>query len=233
MKRLTQTTMATLAAAVLLAGCGQGAISPAIPTAQTGAMQAEATKTLTKAFAHIHLAAFTKLDANSDKSIDEYEAGPSIDLKDFQKADKNRNGKLTKTEFMNYATGGSLFGFVRQDKNDFMKDTRDALAKAFGKLDSNRDRLLTKEEMTSKALKKLGIYLEIPGLHVKVTINEFDSELFAQNDRTGDKALSQAEFEDFCMDEFIYGINPNYSTEPAAPPAPPAEEPVAPPAEEV
>jgi len=230
MKRLTHNLMATMAAAVLLAGCGQGALTPAMPSALSGGVQAEATKTLTKAFAHIHLAAFTKLDANSDKSIDEYEAGPSIDLKDFQKADKNRNGKLTKTEFMNYATGGSLFGFIRQDKNDFMKDTRNALAKAFSKLDSNRDRLLEKEEMNNKALKKLGIYLEIPGLHIKVTINEFDAELFGYNDRTGDKALSQAEFEDYCMDEFIYGINPNYSTEPAQP-TPPAEEPVAPPAE--
>jgi Ca2+-binding EF-hand superfamily protein len=199
------------------------------PTAS--GFDASATKTLVAAFKHIHNAAFTKFDANGDKAIDEYEAGPGIDLKDFQKADKNRNGKLTKTEFLAYADGDSFFGFFHQDKNKFMSATRDALYKAFQKLDSNRDRLLSTEEMNNKALKKLGIYLEIPGLHLKVTIDELDKELYTQNDRTGDKSLSQAEFEDYCMDEFIYRINPNFDPNPAPAPTP-SEEPAPAPADD-
>lgn len=224
-KHLTQSLMATVAAAVLLSGCGQSANMAGLASPTAAGFDASATKTLVAAFKHIHNAAFTKFDANGDKAIDEYEWGP-IDLRDFTRADKNRNGKLTKTEFMNYADGG---GFFRQDKNRFMKDTRDALNKAFNKLDSNRDRMLEKEELNNKALKKLGIYLAMPGLGLKVTIDEFDGELFTSSDKTGDKLLSQAEFEDYCMDEFIWRINPNYNPNPT-PPAPPAEDP-APPAD--
>lgn len=224
-KHLTQTLMASLAAAALLSGCGQSANMAGLASSNVAGFNAEATRTLKKAFNHIHQAAFAKFDANADKSIDEYEWGP-IDLKDFTKADKNRNGKLTKTEFMNYADG---VGFFRQDKDAFMKDTRNALGKAFTKLDANRDRMLQKEELNTKALKKLGIYLAMPGLGLKVTIDEFDAELFTASDKTGDKLLSQAEFEDYCMDEFIFRINPDYNPNPAPPappePAPPAEEP--------
>lgn len=224
-KHLTQTLMASLTAAVLLSGCGQSANVAGLASTNAAGFNAEATKTLKKAFNHIHQAAFSKFDSNADKSIDEYEWGP-IDLKDFSKADKNRNGKLTKTEFMNYADGT---GFFRQDKDDFMKATRTALGKAFSKLDANRDRMLQKEEMNSKALKKLGMYLALPGLNLKVVIDEFDGELYTSSDRTGDKLLSQAEFEDYCMDEFIYRINPDYQQNPTPPappePAPPAEEP--------
>jgi hypothetical protein len=220
MKALNHTLLAALSAAVLLSGCGQTPMSTALPAANSAGIEAEATKTLLKSFYHIHMAAYTKFDANGDKTIDEYEAGPGIDLKDFARADKNHNGKLTKSEFMAYADGDGLFGFFHQDKNKFMNQTRDALYKAFGKLDSNRDRLLQTDEMNAKAMKKLGIYLEIPGLHLKVVIDELDKELFSSNDRTGDKALSQAEFEDYCMDEFISRINPNYDPNPQPTPAP-------------
>ena len=90
---------------------------------------------------------------------------------------------------------------------------------------ANRDSLLhdAYAEATSvreKAMKKLGLYLEIPGLHLKVVSDELDKDLYDANDRTGDKALSQAEFEDYCMDDFISRINPNYDPNPAPAPAP-------------
>lgn len=229
-KPVSHILVTTLAAAFLLGGCGKAPMTSALPAANSAGIEAEATKTLLKSFYQIHMAAFTKFDANGDKAIDEYEAGPGIDLKDFGRADRNHNGKLTKTEFMAYADGGGLFGFFHQDKNKFMAQTRDALYKAFQKLDSNRDRLLEVDELNTKALKKLGIYLEIPGLHLKVVIDEQDKDLFSANDRTGDKMLSQAEFEDYCMDEFVYRINPNYDPNPAPSPdpapsdAPPADD---------
>ena len=201
-KQMTQSMIATVAAAVLLAGCGQGANVAGLANASSAGVNASATKTLLASFKHIYNAAFAKFDANGDKAIDEYEWGP-IDLRDFTRADKNRNGKLTRAEFMAYADGG---GFFRQDKNKFMKDTRDALNKAFNKLDANRDRMLSKEEMNNKALKKLGIYLAIPGLNMKVVIDEFDAELFASSDKTGDKLLSQAEFEDMYLEMVIASL---------------------------
>lgn len=219
-----------MAAAVLMSGCGMQQNSPALPAVGAAPMGALATRTLLDSFKHVHMAVFTKMDANADKVIDEYEASPGMELRDFGKADANRNGKLTVKEFMAYATDGGLFGFMRQDKNKFMRDTRNVLARDFARLDLNRDRLLQAEELDAKAWGKLKLTLSIDGLHTRVTIADIDSELFEASDRTKDGALGQAEFEDYVMNAFIGMINPNYNTG-GEPPAPPAEDP-APPADE-
>lgn len=212
--------IATAALAALLAGCGKGVAPTAMPGSPTlpAAIEANATRTLLTSFKHIHLAVFTKLDANTDNQVDEYEAGAAMDLKDFARADKNRNGKLTKSEFMNYATEGSVFGFMRQDKAGFMKQTREVLWRAFQRLDADKNRLLSEKELGEKALGKVGVNLRIDGLHAKVAIAELDDAVFASSDKTGDGSLSQAEFEDYCMSAFIKGLNPAYN--PGGAPAP-------------
>lgn len=217
---MSKRLIATAAIAVLLAGCGKSATAPALPgiPALPPAVEAQATRTLLTSFKHIHLALFTKLDANTDNQIDEYEAGASMDLKDFGRADKNGNGKLTKTEFMNFATGGALFGFMRQDKAGFMKQTRDVLWRAFQRLDGDKNRMLKPQELGEKALQKVGINLRIDGLHAKVAIAELDDAIFEASDKTADGSLTQAEFEDYCMTAFIKGLNPAY--QPGGQPAP-------------
>lgn len=217
---MSKRLIATAAIALLLTGCGKSAVAPtfAAPQALSPAMEALATRTLLTSFKHIHLAVFTKLDVNTDNSVDEYEAGSAMDLKDFGRADKNKNGKLTKSEFMAYATGGKVFGFMRQDKADFMKQTRDVLWRAFQRLDSDKNRLLSAKELGEKALQKVGIGLRIDGLHAKVAIAEIDDAIFESSDKTADGVLSQAEFEDYCMSAFIKGLNPSY--QPGGQPAP-------------
>lgn len=214
----------TAAAAMLLTGCGSKGFSAALPAAPQSTFNAAATRTLLDSYRHIHLAVFAKMDANSDANIDEYEAGPDLDLRDFGKADKNRNGRLSKKEFMDYATDGGAFGFMRQNKNSFMKQARSALMKSFARLDKDKNLLLEKEEMSNEALKKLGVNLTIDGLRVRAEVKEFDSDIFEASDKTKDGMLSQAEWEDYCMNAFLGQINPNYNPG-GAPPAPPAEDP--------
>lgn len=218
--RLSQALMATLTTAVLLTGCGTVG-APTLPMApQAGSVDALATTTLLNSFKHIHMAAFTKMDVNKDNQIDEYEAGGGMDLKAFTAADKSKNHKLSKKEFMDFAMGGALFGFMKQDKNAYMKQARAALADAFTKLDRDKDRLLEKSEMSNKTLAKVGVRLTIDALHVRVVLNEFDADAFTSADKTGDGKLGQAEFEDYCTTGFITGINPSYDPNPAPAPAP-------------
>src|SRR5688572_27279317 len=77
----------------ILAGCGAQPTATGM-VASHAAVEAEATKTLTKAFKRIHQGVFANLDKDSNKSIDEYEAGPNLSMADFKKADKNGNHKL-------------------------------------------------------------------------------------------------------------------------------------------
>ncbi|MEB3197184.1 MAG: hypothetical protein VKP62_08270 [Candidatus Sericytochromatia bacterium] len=211
-----------LAALVLtLAACGATPLkAPLSPQSLAGTFEAEATKTLLAGFKHIHMAAYARIDANANGEIDEYEAGSSIDLKDFTRADRNRNGRLSKREFMDYATGGSVFGFLRQDRVAFMKQTRDVLWRAFQRLDGDRDRQLKPAELNEKALQKVGIHLRIDGLRLRVALNELDDATFEASDKTGGGTLSQAEFEDYCITSFVKAINPNYQMGPIPAPAP-------------
>jgi hypothetical protein len=203
--------LATAVASLLLVGCGKsGPVAPTVLQPQA-TLDAQATATLLKGFRDIHYAVFTKLDANGDGRLDEYEASAAINLNDFQKADHNHDHKISKTEFMNFATDGGLFGFVHQSRTSFLNQARKALANAFGKLDKNRDRLLQQSELTEAALKKVDVNLSIDALHVNVHIQELDDASFDSADHTQDGALTQAEWEDYCVDHFIKLINPKYT----------------------
>src|ERR1035437_6721243 len=110
-----------ICAASLVTACSH--VAPVIvtaPTLVTSQLDAQSTSTLTRGFRDIYMALFTKLDANEDAYLDEYEASTAIDIKDFAKADKDGDGKLSKNEFMAYADGGGLFGFLHQNANSFM-----------------------------------------------------------------------------------------------------------------
>lgn len=219
-KQVTHALAATAVAALLLSGCGTS-LNRAVPTGATaGAIGASATKTLEDGFKQIHMAIFTKLDRSGDGQIDEYEAAPDFSLRDFEKADTSGNHKVSKREFMDYAIGDGLFGFMRQDKTKFMRQAREALAGAFKKMDKDRDNLLAKEEMKNDVLKKMGINLTIDGLHAKAVITEFDADLFEAADRTKDGKLGQAEFEDWAILNFLHLINPAYNPNPAPAPVP-------------
>lgn len=227
--RAAKLGLVALTLAALVAGCGRGGQLPVgAALAPNAAAEALATRSLLTGYKHLFMAVFTKLDANTDKFLDEYEASQHIDLRDFQKADRNKNGRLTRKEFMDYAAGGKLFGFMKQDKSSFMKAARAAMLKAFNSYDTNKDRLLDMKELSEKAMTKNPVFLTIDALHVKVKILEVMDPAFEAADKTTDSKLSIAEFEDFCMNSFVKLINPNYSMSPTPPAAPPNEDPAAP-----
>lgn len=224
---ISRTGMAVVAGTLtvgMLAGCGATGMAPGV-TRSSAAVEAEATKTLTKAFKEIHKAVFGKLDADSNKSIDEYEAGPNLTLGDFKKADKNRNHKVTYSEFYNYART-SLF-FFKESPEQFASRFRRDLGTVFKRLDSNKDGLLVKNEVSAADLKKLRLTFEYPRLNIRVNIKKFSPEAFGAADKTTDTKLSPAEFEDLYIAMVVeaLGGTPGGSGGGGEPPAPPADAP--------
>ena len=223
--RLTYALTAVAVAAVL-AGCGA---APNLASAQARAAaqaEAQATKTLKDGFKHVYAAAFTKLDANTDSAIDEYEAGPFIDLRDFARADDNKNGKLTNKEFQAWANRGWIFGLFAQDADGFFKSQRRSMLKSFAKLDADKNMLLSPAELNDGALSGAKLTLSLNGLKTSVTLAATTEETFAAADKTKDGSLSQGEFEDFVLNGWVGLINPKYQPQPEPPaPAPaPGEE---------
>lgn len=213
-------------AAALMTGCGAQAVPGAADARVAAAAEAQATKTLKDGFKHVYGAAFQKLDANADHAIDEYEAGPFIDLRDMVKADSNKNGKLTEKEFTEFATRGGLFGLFHQNPDSFFKSHRRSMLKAFDKLDANKNHLLSPAELGDAAVTATKLSLTLPGLKTTVALTTFSEEAFKANDKTGDGNLGQAEFEDYALNSFTAAINPKYVPSQPAPPAPPAPAPV-------
>jgi hypothetical protein len=181
----------------------------------------------------VHDAIFARIDKDANKAIDEYEAGPNMSMDDFRKADRNRNGKLTFTEFKAYALT-NLF-FFRDTPASFASRLRAGLGRAFNRLDvSPRDGLLVKNETSNRDMARLGLTFEYPKLGVTVRLSKVSAETFGAADKTGDGKLGQAEFEDLYMEmvvEALGGTPGGGGATPPAPPAPPApEDPAAPPA---
>ena len=218
------TLLAASAAVAMLAGCGQTAVNGAQVRAAAAA-EAQATKTLKDGFKHVYGAAFSKCDANGDGNIDEYEAGPFIDLRDFARADENKNGKLTNKEFMGWANRGWIFGLFAQDAQGFFTSTRRSLLKSFSRLDADKNMMLSPAELNDGALSGANLSLTLGGLKTKVSMTTTSEEAFAAADKTKDGALSQGEFEDFVLDGWVKLINPKYNPAPEPDPAPPAPAP--------
>jgi hypothetical protein len=231
-KPFLATLIAATAALTMVAGCGLSTGAGITPSSQEVGFDAAATKTLKQGFKDIHMAIFTKIDTNGDGYIDEYEAGPYFNLQtEFPAATKNSKGhhssRISKAEFMRYATaGGFLSG--RDTPNGFMERMRSFLAKAFDRLDQHHDRLLTPDELSDKALAKLGLGFAYPKIHIQVAIQTFDPGDITAADKTGDGKLSQAEFEDLYIDTVVKLINPNYVPGPNKPTPAPSANPPAP-----
>lgn len=207
--RLT-TTITAVAAVAMLAGCGANALPNAQVRAQMAA-EAQATQTLKDGFKHVYAAAFSKCDANADGAIDEYEAGPFLDLRDFGRADENKNGKLTNKEFLDWANRGWIFGLFAQDADGFFKSQRRSMLKAFDRLDADKNHLLSETELNDGALANAKLSLTLGGLKTKVQLTTTTEEAFKAGDKTGDGALSQGEFEDFVLNGWVSQINPKYT----------------------
>ncbi|MEB3222026.1 MAG: hypothetical protein VKS61_08100 [Candidatus Sericytochromatia bacterium] len=216
---------------LLLSGCGTAGVLGAATRTPGTAFDAEATKSLTKGLSRVHEALFARLDKDSNRAIDEYEAGPTMSMDDFRKADKNRNNKLTFTEFKTYAITNMFF--FRDTPAAFANRLRSGLSRAFSRLDvSPRDGLLVKNETSNRDMARLGLTFEYPRLGVTVKLTKVSAEAFGAADKTGDGKLGQAEFEDLYIELVVeaLGGTPGGGT-PPAPPAPPApEDPAAPPA---
>ncbi|MNR78988.1 EF hand [compost metagenome] len=231
--------IAATMAATMLAGCGMGGTTVGLQGTQAAGFDAAASATLRKGFKEVHTAIFSKIDSNGDNYIDEYEAGPFFNLtREFPKADKGKNGKgngkISRTEFMKYATaGGFLMGNDNPDK--FLDRMRAFLATAFTRLDKREgglfgtgDKYLTQEELSSTALRSLGLGFAYEKLHVRVRIDEVSSEDFAAADVTGDGKISQGEWEDLYMKLVTRAINPNAGSAPTPPADPGAGAPADP-----
>lgn len=218
---------ATLSAS-LLAGCGMGGATVGLQGSQVASFDTLASATLRKGFKEVHMAIFSRIDTNGDNFIDEYEAGPFFDLiREFPKADRGKNGrgngKISRTEFMRYATnGGFLVG--KDNPERFLTRMRSFLATAFNRLDQKEggffgrgDGYLTQQELSSQALRSLGLGFAYEKLHVRVRIDEVTPDDFMAADVTGDGRLSQGEWEDLYMKLVVRAINPNAGGAPMPP----------------
>ncbi|MEB3188365.1 MAG: EF-hand domain-containing protein [bacterium] len=217
--------------------CGMNpAVAPATSTVSNTGFEAAATRTLRDGFRNIHMAIFTKIDGNGDGYIDEYEAGPFFSLtREFPNADKTKsgkrgNGKISKAEFMRYATAGGLLS-GKDTPSAFTDRMRAFIAQAFTRLDrpeggkwfGKGDGYLSTEEISDAVIAKLGLGFAYDKIHVRVVLPGFSPDDISASDKTGDGKLSQGEFEDLYMISVAKGINPNFSPDPnPAPPAPPA-----------
>lgn len=213
--------------AAMIAGCGsQGMPSSAVSQA-AAPFESMSSTGLKKAFTRVHKAIFTSMDADKNGWLDEYEAGKHMSMSDFKKADKQDGwgsaGKLSRSEFVNWATNSFLW--FHQDKDSFANSFRQSIAKAFNRLDTNNDGLLKKTELSLRDLQKLGLSFDYPKLSIKVKITKVTTEQIAAADKTGDTQLSQAEFEDLYVEMVVAalggdGTTPAPAPAPVTPPAP-------------
>ncbi|MEB3283892.1 MAG: hypothetical protein VKN33_01215 [Candidatus Sericytochromatia bacterium] len=196
---VTLKVFAVLAAvAVSVAGCGTAGM-PTTQVRPTEVGRAQSLTGLLEGFNQVHHAAFTKADANRDQQVDEFEAGPFIDVRDFRRADADRNGRLSEKEFMGWATRGGVLGLFNQDAKSFARAYRTSLLRAFKRLDTDRNQLLTPAEMNDGALDSANVALNIKGIKTYVRVSTLDEGAFRNADKTGDGFLSQGEFEDFAI----------------------------------
>ncbi|HBN08296.1 MAG TPA: hypothetical protein DD435_06525 [Cyanobacteria bacterium UBA8530] len=196
-----------------IVGCGTAANSPSLKTGLNGTttLEADATNTLKKGFKALHKAIFAKIDANHDRFIDEYEAGANISLKDMANMDKNHDGKISYTTFIEYATKTTFLGYIPWFPDTdlkFMKRIREDLQWVFRKMDTNGSWLLEPAELSTAAQKRIALGFSYDNLRLKLNWDAFTPDEMKTADKTGDGNLSQAEFEDLYLNKVISLLNP-------------------------
>jgi hypothetical protein len=205
--------LAAFALVGVLVGCGGVHVAPVVTKAPT--LSAKSTSVLKDSWDKIHKTIFGNIDANKDNKIDEYEAGNSIDLATFKKADLNLDGAVDFNEFMMHATkGGFLQGSDTVDK--YVERVRNDLAGSFKKLDTmpkrgwfnKGDGLLEPAELGGKAVKGTGLGFYYPRLNISLSFDAPTEEQFKAADKTADGKLGPAEFEDLYVAMVLAGLTP-------------------------
>lgn len=217
-----------LVVVALMAGCG---VAPAgnqtvAQRSTTAVLEAKSTQGLLSAFDRVHKAIFDRIDANKDGSLDEYEAGNSMSLRDFERTDLNLTGKIEYREFLRFATDNGWKGWIPgYGKNDtaekFASRFRHYLAERFDRLDLNNDGFLKNYELSNKDLQGTMLGLDYSEVNVKVRITAISDDEFKASDKTGDGKLSPAEFEDLFMDLVVKNLAPQAAPAGGKPGKPP------------
>ncbi|MEB3198870.1 MAG: hypothetical protein VKP62_16890 [Candidatus Sericytochromatia bacterium] len=201
-------TAVVFSVALLVAsGCARAG-NPGPVVSVPGSLGVRSEAGLAEGFNKVYAAAFAKADANADLMIDEFEAGPFIDVRDYQRADDDRNGKLSEREFRTWASRGGVFGLFHQNVGDFVRIYRRSLLKAFEHLDTDKNALLSPSESNDAALQRANLTLTLKGIRTAVRITAIDAATFQAADKTQDGQLSQAEFEDLAIAAWVTLINP-------------------------
>ncbi|MEB3299680.1 MAG: hypothetical protein VKO21_09370 [Candidatus Sericytochromatia bacterium] len=199
-----------LVATTGLLGCGTTP-NAAVSANAGGTVSAQSSAVLRQGFEDVHKAIFGVMDSNADGNIDEYEAGPFFNLRtEFPRADKSKAGIINYNEFMTYATKGGFLG-INDTPERFLERERRNLDRAFRVLDvapkkgwfEYGDGYLSSSEVARKAVTNLGLSYSYPKLHVEVRVKGFRRADFQAADKTGDRRLSQGEFEDLYIKSVI------------------------------
>ena len=179
MNTFTKGAAAALIVATM-AGCGTQGLAGSTAKVPDATFEALSASGLKKAFTRVHKAIFNAMDADKNKWLDEYEVGKHMTMSEFRKADRadgwGSAGRLSQTEFVDYAT--STFLWFNQDKDSFANSFRQALAKAFNRLDSNDDGLLKKTANVG-ALESLAVEQDGPALTLRVRVRERELCVYA------------------------------------------------------
>lgn len=168
--------------------------------------QGQSLPQLQEGFGKIHEAIFAKKDLNKDGGLTEAEAAPNLDLREFRRADGDRNGVLSYAEFEKWARLDVLaIGLDSPER--FAKRTRDKLRDDFFHLDRDEDGLLSLKDLNPDKLQKRRFRFVYPSIRFEVAIGRIAPEDFAAADETKDNWLVESEFENLYVMAVLRAIN--------------------------
>lgn len=189
---------ALLAALALGVTAGCGAMEESVmPTMWQG----QSMPVLQDGFFKIHQAIFAKKDINQDQALSEAEAAPNFDLREFRRADTDRNGVLAYAEFEKYARL-DILSIGLDSPERFAKRTRDKLRDDFWHLDRDEDGMLSLKDLNPDKLQKRKFRFVYPSIRFQVAVTRIAAEDFQAADETKDGWLVESEFENL----YVYAV---------------------------
>lgn len=171
-----------------------------------GVWQGQSLPVLQDGYFKIHQAIFAKKDINQDGALSEAEAAPNFDLRDFRRADTDRNGALSYAEFEKFARL-DILSIGLDSPERFAKRTRDKLRDDFWHLDRDEDGMLSLKDLNPDKLQKRRMRFVYPSIKFEVAITRINPEDFAQADETKDGWLVESEFENLYVYAVLRAIN--------------------------